>query len=258
MLQHADVDLALAVNYLPGCLCLAKAAGLAAWLCLLHAYDAQRALVGTLLALVLDRALAPQRIFDASAVLLWLMFGHCLHELALHAPGGARGPRALDYLFHAEWAAVSLWGLHRDAAAPRRASPAALAAALVHASLLAGLPAAPEGLDLRAVRYACFALLCVVWVYTVGLLRLRPAHAPLECAARFPAYFLPVLFAPAPLALGHANAAALVVAACLRGGGRAAPPSAAAPDPDPDPREETPEELERVFRAAQLARSARA
>ena len=251
-----DVDLALAVNYVPAGLCLLKAATLTVWLGMLHAYAAHRALVGTGLALLLDRAFAPQAIFDGSAALLSMFLGHAVHELRLGAAGGWRAPLAAQYLFHVAWAVGALWAHYRDASAPQRARPETLATALLLVAVLAALQADPEPADLRAARYACFALLCVSWVYTVGLLRVRAAHVPLDCAARFPVYFLPVLFAPAPIALCHANGAVLSATACLRALRQQAPAAAAAPPPDPDPRDESAEELERVFREAKAARAA--
>lgn len=275
--EPPSVDLSLAVNYLPGCVCLGKTALLAAWLCLLDAYAAHPGLLGTVLGVLLDRLAAPRRIFDANSVLLGVCAAHVSYALQRHCPHAWVPPEACFYLLHAAWLAFACWALWAELARLRAAECAArsrlsarelpklhLVAALM--ALVVFFPSPGEPLALRCGRYLGYACLCVVWVYGVAIARGR-LHAPHDSGVRFAVYFSPALYAPWPLAALHPALALLLGLSALNLGpsALAAPPAARAGGESPSPYEpagpaaqepgESLEELERVFRLAQQARA---
>ena len=230
--EAPGVDLSLAVNYLPGCVCLLKGCLLAAWLCALDAYAVHPGLFGTGLVLLLDRLTVPPRIFDGSSVLLGIFAAHAAYELQRHCPPAWGVPPALSFALHCEWVGFTSWTLWGDltrAAHPHRGRAAAAQghAALEfvggHMVLVAFFAAAPEPLALRASRYVTYAVLCVGWVYAVALARGRLAYGGGDCGARFTVYFAPALYAPPALCTLHS---VIVVLLCLSG---LAPPPPAAP-----------------------------
>jgi hypothetical protein len=265
--EPPGVDLTLAANYLPGCACIFKTFLLAAWLCVIEANDMYPALFGTGLALLYDRLAVPPRIFDGNSVLLGIFAAHVGHQLQLHEAHAWGLPVLLSYAVHCEWIGLSLWTLHCDlqrGQRPHRGSahaPASLEIACVHMALFAFFRAPPELLILRAGRYVSYTMLCVGWVYAIALGRGRLVHGGGDCGTRFTVYFAPALYAPPPLCSAHAGVVLLLTLStfyapfgqagkdCEAEGGGALPP-AAGQEP-----QESLEELERVFRMAQLARS---
>ena len=273
--EPPTVDLSLAVNYLPGCACLGKTCLLAGWLCLLDAYAAHPGLLGTVLAVLLDRLAAPRRIFDANSVLLGVCAAHVSYTLQRHCPHAWVPPAGAFYLLHAAWLGFACWALWTELArASLRAGECAArsraaARELPKLHLVSGLmalvvffPSPGEPPALRCGRYVGYACLCIAWVYAVAIARGR-LHAPHDCGVRFAVYFSPALYAPWPLAALHP---ACVLLLCLSGlapppppppprdCGEAASPYEPAGPAAPDPGESF-EELERVFRQAQQARA---
>lgn len=224
------VDLSLAVNYLPGCVCLLKSALLSAWLCALEAYAVHPGLFGTALLLLFDRLAAPPRIFDANGVLLGIFAAHAAHELQRHCAHAWGLPPLLAHALYWEWGAFTVWSIWTDLARGNHPRPhrshAALQLVGAHMALVAFFEAPAEPLLLRASRYLTYAVLCVGWVYAVALARGRLAHTGGDCGARFTLYFAPALYAPPAVCTVHS---ALIVLLCLS---TLAPPPPASPGKD--------------------------
>jgi disulfide bond formation protein DsbB len=267
--EASGVDLTLAVNYLPGVVCIAKTLTLTTWLCVLDAHEMYPALFGTGLALLFDRMSSPPRIFDGNSVLLGIFASHIGHKVQMHCHAWTMPP-LLSYGVYCEWIALSLWALHCDLQRGQRPhrgpphAPASLEIAGLHMTLFAFFRALSEPLLLRAGRYVSYTMLCVGWVYAVALGRGRLVHGGGDCGARFTVYFAPALYAPAPLCTLHAGVVLLLTLTALH-----QPPPQAAKDCEAPPGEPAPpppapgldpsesiEELERVFRAVQKDRGA--
>jgi hypothetical protein len=270
------VDLSLAVNYLPGCVCLAKSSLLSAWLCLLDTYAVYPGLFGTVLSVMLDRLGAPPRIFDGNSVLLAICAAHIAYTLQRHCPHAWVLPNPLYLALHCAWAAFAGWAGWGDLARGQRAKPheycargqalcqerRALELVTGFMGLIVFFLSPGEPLALRFTRYVGFTVLCIGWVYAVAIRHGRLQRAN-DCGARFAVYFSPALYAPPPLAALYALLVVLACLSCL------APPAPAPRDPEAGlPPEVQPsasaqdreslEELERVFRQAQQARAAAA
>lgn len=273
--EMPPVDLSLAVNYLPACLCLLKTGMLTALLLAIHGARAGPAYVTVVSLLLMDRLMHPAAIVDSSGVLLMVCGAHLVTEVRTSGVRYAL-PAAMQWVIGAEWAALAgclLWEVHGPAPGlPRlRRYHWGFALTLGHVSLLALLSAEEEARLALAARYLGFALLCLSWLYVMGVYRRRLVQQDSQ-GVHFATYFAPVLLlAPLPAML-YAAFCAGTVAAHLRSASPApahtvvACASPASPRPAPGPslpapallqdEDESPEEVERVYREALLRRGA--
>lgn len=200
------VDLALAVNYVPACLCLCKALVL---MLLLSAIQSGEEIRGgyILLAgmLYLDRLVMRNMIFDANAILLALYFAN------VHAAVRATSLRQAYPVFvsglHVCWAGMCLtllaepgkvrWWLERRAQASRVIpilfmTGVLVGTAYVHAPMETG--------GVRTCRALGFTLLAFAWIYLVGIHTHNGIEYLKETSCQFVARMAPVLYSPLWLA----------------------------------------------------------
>jgi hypothetical protein len=248
MREPPAVDLALAINYLPVCLCGLKAVALGFALCAARAADMQPSYVPLLLLLLLDRLFVPSRIFDANGLLLAIWGAHVVAEVQAHAAPPLPHPRLLHALLSCTWIALALRQLYVAHSRPPSHPRVALALVAAHIAALAFVPVTPEPHGVRLLRSTAFPLLAVGWLYSVGIYRHR--HVVPDSAVHALVHFAPVLFAHPYAAVAHA--AAIVLVGALQVASHAVPRQSeqAHGGPPSQPEEPPDEELERVFRQA--------
>lgn len=240
-MQDLNIDLRLAVNYLPACACALQSVALSFALCAVHSVRLLPAFVPVCMALVLHRA-SPRtlRIFDGSGVLFSIFLAHCVAAMQEFGAGWWNLWPPLFVALSVEWPAVAGYFLFYPPGKRSRLQ-ACLACACVHASAC-GFLHRPEGPEYRVVRLArdlAFAGLCLVWTYVVGIYRRRLARGPpdAESSSHFAAYFWPVLYVHAYAAAAYALACVVVVASQLRPADPA-PPQVAEPAQAPPPQQQ--------------------
>jgi hypothetical protein len=218
----APIDLSLAVNYLPAVACLAKTIIISATMALVRSEHAMAGFTGFALALNLDRVLTGERIFNGNAVLCMILFSWFLNHLRLDMPqGNAAGviisliwafcssclllePRRLTALVPLE-SGPGIWG-ESGHAGPRpghwrlrRLLPAAVNTALI--GLIALTRAEPELGSFKIARSCIFSLLCVTWVYVVGVWQRCIPSQQAVYTQNLLSRFCPVLFLAPVLAV---------------------------------------------------------
>lgn len=217
-MQDIGIDLRLAVNYLPACVCAIQSVALSFCLCALHSVRLLPAFVPVCLALVVDRVQPRSlRIFDGSAVLFSIFASHCVSAIQELGGGGLHLWPAVYFAFSLEWPCFAIYLLFRPPA-HRDFLRLCFSCACVRVSCFAFVHR-PEVSELRLVRVcrdAAFAGLCLFWTYAVGLYRRRLSRDPSESATHFAVYFWPVLFAHAYAAATFAFVALAVIIAQLR------------------------------------------
>ena len=200
------VDLALAVNYVPACLCLCKALVL---MLLLSAIQSGEEIRGGYIPLAgmlyLDRLVMRNMIFDANAILLALYFAN------VHAAVRATSLRQAYPVFvaglHLCWAGMCLtllaepgkvrWWLEKRAQASR------VVPVLFMVGVLAGtayVHAPMETGGVRTCRALGFTLLAFAWIYLVGIHAQNGIEYLKETSCQFVARLAPILYSPLWLA----------------------------------------------------------
>ena len=196
------VDLALAVNYVPACLCLCKALVLMLFLGAIPCGEELRGGYILLAAMLyLDRLVMRNMIFDANAILMALYFAN------VHAAVRATSPRQAYPVFvaglHLCWAGMCLtllaeprkvrWWLEGRAQASRVVPVAFMLLVLVGTAYV---HAPMESGGVRTCRALGFTLLAFAWIYLVGIHCQQGIEYLKENSCQFVARLAPVLYAP--------------------------------------------------------------
>jgi len=256
------VDLTLAVNYVPACVCLCKAIVLMLAISLIQPGDEVRSGFIPLAAMLyLDRLVMRNMIFDGNAILLALYFAN------VHAAVRTTSQRQAYVVFvaglHLCWAGLCLtllvdpsrvrWAWERRAQASRLVPVLLMlvilvATAHVHAPLETG--------GVRACRALAFTLLCFAWIYLVGIHSPNGIEYLKETSCQFVCRLAPVLYAPLWLAAAFVPAALAALACNNARHGQPADGDVQVTvvpgTPEPEPSQPSPEEMQlhELFRIA--------
>jgi len=204
------VDLRLAVNYVPACVCFFKSVVLLAVLCCIHTAGSAACYVPVALALVLDRLYSsPVAIFDGNGVLLSLFFAHVVNHLR---EGELRSQLEAYYVFIVSPLCPLLAVLAvLDVPIPfiRRGGLAGLFCEMAFfISAMAFMSIDSESYVVRILRGLVFVMLSFAWAYIIGIHQRRMAN-PLDSSVHFAVYFSPVLYIHGFLALAFSGVALL-------------------------------------------------
>ncbi len=218
-MQDLGIDLRLAVNYLPACVCALQSLALSFALCALHTVRLLPAFVAVGLALVVDRSSRPcfLRVFDGNSVLFSIFLSHCVAAMQELGSSVFHLWPVLHSVFSVEWPLISVYFLVNPLVR-RDHLRVCLCLACFRVSCCAFLyrPDSQELRLLRVGRDMAFAGLCLVWTYVVGIYRRRLTHQPTESATHFAVYFWPVLYAHVYSAAVYSCIALAVIVLQLR------------------------------------------
>lgn len=214
--MQENIDLRLAVNYLPGCICLGKTALALAFLAAVRVADFPPAYVLLVTQVALDRVQTCCRIMDSNAVVLCIVMAEMVQHLREAAdPWWALWPGA--------WYAVStVWAVFGACCMADMPGIARLRGAWRLAFVLTGLfvfamsmcRSPGEHWVARVARGLTFSLLCILWTYVVGIHH-RRLVSPRDSGIEFAVNFSPVLFVHNYVAMLFAAVALQVVIAGL-------------------------------------------
>jgi hypothetical protein len=219
-MQEGVVDLSLAVNYLPACVCVFESILLSLALCAVHAFRLTPAYVGIGLCLAVGRLMySHPRIMDKSSILLGIFLAHAVSEIQ-EGSGDSAGiwhPYFQGFI-SLEWPALAgyrlLLGAPKAAfSAGRRALHWEFAGACAHVAACAfhGSPA-PEPRGVRIARYMAFCLVSLCWMYVVGIFRRRVTQGVSDSTVYFAVYFWPVMYVHPYVAAAYSMAVLVSVA----------------------------------------------
>lgn len=200
------VDLSLAVNYVPACLCLCKALVLMLSLSAIQPGEEIRGgyipLAGML---YLDRLVMRNMIFDANAILLAVYFANV--HAAIRATSLRQAYSVLLTGLHLCWTGMCLtllaepgkvrWWLEKRAQASKIVPVLFMLGVLVGTSYVHA-PMEPGGV--RTGRALGFTLLSFVWIYLVGIHSQQGIEYLKDTSCQFVTRLAPILYAPLWLA----------------------------------------------------------
>ena len=201
-----NVDLTLAVNYLPACACLGKVILLLiTTLVLLPAHSTTGlTLVGGII--YMDRLITRNFIFDANAIVLTVFFSHIY--AVIRSQSKHQSYAFLVYGAHLSWAAACIVMIvepypGKSSSDIRtkfmRWSPPMLLVLMV--SVMTYFHAEMEPIGVMACRSLVFAVLAFAWVYVIGIHSAQCIEHLKESSYQFIARLAPILFSPLPVAM---------------------------------------------------------
>ena len=205
--ESMQIDLSLAINYLPAVECFTKTLLVALSVCLVNPAEHLGAFSVLFLSLTIDRAVSSGRIFDGNAILLSVLLSFFVNTLR----AGATAPAPVPPIASLIWSSFSvvlavepkpvqeffvLYGQSGGGRA-RQVLPAVINCFFV--GFLTFLPLPTENNTLRIAKSMCFCTLCILWVYIVTIWRNRPRNCVFfthALVARFSPllYFTPPFF----------------------------------------------------------------
>ena len=222
----AQIDLSLAINYLPALSCLLKTVLMASTLSVMHSAHMFGGATLFALSLNVDRIITGERIFNGNAILCMILFSWLLNYLRLGIqgdPGAAglvlsiwwqmmsmcllmepqrlRGMLALDSAGQGggSWSAPARIHVDPSKWQFQRAVPTVLNS--IGIGLIAFMRADAESASFKIGRSVVFAVLCITWVYVVGVWqRCGASHQPFYTQNML-SRFCPVLFVEPALAV---------------------------------------------------------
>jgi hypothetical protein len=207
------VDLALAVNYVPACLCLCKALLLMLVISVIQPGDEVRGGYVPLAAMLyLDRHLARNMIFDSNAILLALYFANihaCVRATSLRTSYSV-----FVYGLHLCWIGMCLTLLAEPSKVKwwfeKRVQASKLVPVVFMLVIIVGTAYVHTPLEpgvVRACRALAFTLLAFSWIYLVGIHSAHGIEYLKETSCQFVARLAPILYSPLWLAVLFAPAA---------------------------------------------------
>ena len=260
-----NVDLTLAVNYLPACECLGKMLIFMLWVAWIQPGGEVDAYISLASILYMDRLVTRNMIFDANAILLAVYFANVQAQLRAVSQHRAY-PVLVDCMF-VLWAMGSVVLIAEPMAVknalerrPRANKLGAVVLMLLIVPAIAHFHAPLETGGVRGCRAVAFTLLAFAWIYIVGIHTPHGIEYLKENSSQFVARLAPVLYTTLWIAVVFCLAAvAGLVMQYLRlvgqkGAGLESPPDMVVVEP-PRQEEADAEELFRMARMQSLART---
>lgn len=194
------VDLTLAVNYLPACMCLGKVLVCMLAIAVIPPGKEVDGLVALAAILYMDRMITRNIIFDANAILLAIFFANV--HAGIRALSTRHAYRVLVDCMFLFWTAGSVLLLAEPHMVKRTIERRPAAARIVPVILMLVImvamshvhePLEPGGI--RACRAVAFTLLAFAWIYIVGVHATTGIEYLKENSCQFVARLAPVLYA---------------------------------------------------------------
>jgi hypothetical protein len=260
-----EVDLRLAVNYLPACSCLCKVLVFMLLIGLVPpGHEARGGYIQLAAMLYIDRLHTRNMIFDANAILMAIYFANV--HAAVRATSGREAYSVLVWGLHLCWTGMCLtlitepsqvkWILEKRVQASKMVPVVFMMAVLVATSYI---HSPLEDPPVRACRALAFTLLAFAWVYVVGIHTPHGIEYLKETSCQFVVRLAPTLYSPIWLAVLFLPAAiaALALQHTRRHQQGIQPPLQmvqVVPSPEPVRTTETQEDLnlQELFRQAKM------
>ena len=195
-----NVDLSLAVNYLPACECLGKMLVFMLWVAWIQPGGEIDAYISMAAILYMDRLMTRNMIFDANAILLAVYFANVQAHLRAASQHRAY-PLLVDCMFLV-WAMGSVVLIAEPMAVrhalerrPRANKLGAVILMLLIVPAIAHFHAPLETGGARGCRAVAFTLLAFAWIYIVGIHTPHGIEYLKENSSQFVARLAPVLYA---------------------------------------------------------------
>jgi len=201
-----NVDLTLAVNYLPACACLGKVILLLLIMLVLLPAQSPVGLVLTAGIIYMDRLIIRNIIFDANAIILAVFFSHIY--AVVRAESTHRSYAFLMYGAHLSWAGACIVlilepfptkSLTDARTRLLRWAPPLLMVLMV--SVMTYFHADLEPMGVIACRSIVFTVLAFAWIYIIGIHTTQCIEKLRESSYQFISRLAPVLFSPLPVAM---------------------------------------------------------
>lgn len=201
-----QVDLSLAINYLPACLCLSKLFLFLLAITVVPHSEEIGGLSIVAMALCIDRVLTKNLIFDSNAILMAVYFANVIQLVRHHQPND-RMP-FVHIMVHCGWIVCCLYlivePIHFKRFFEKRhrlynVIPALLM--FISVGCLVFIHAEREHGSGVVARGMTFAMLCIAWVYIVGVRQCQNIDMIREQSSHFIGRFAPTLYSPPWLAV---------------------------------------------------------
>lgn len=254
-MHELEVDLSLAVNYVPACLTLCKCALVLLLLELFHIWELQGGVIMVFLLLCLDRLCIKQVIFDGNIILCclclasatqWVQKTHT-HHLHFLNHGGWQGLAYVWIIF-----AIYVQTAYDNINHFRMRVYFFITCIFISVATLVDYDPLETPLQ-HAVRGFAFCIVSLLWMYVVGIYK-RTMVKPADSGIYFVIYFSICLFIPAMPAVIYYTIVVFVVAwkVFVHAATSAQPPVSVCKDPEhiPEKKDHELEELQVLLRQA--------
>ena len=201
-----QVDLTLAINYIPACACVIKTMAI---LMIINIISAGHEIGGYTIicsVLYLDRLFTYNNIFDGNSILIAVFFSNVINSVRATNTHNAM-PFAL-FMVNMTWTACCVYMIieppHLKRIFERRhrmyhAMPAILMVSMISSMLLFHME--PDSPGVKITRGLSFTILALAWIYIVGVHQTHGIDQLKETSAHFISKFAPLLYSPEWIAL---------------------------------------------------------
>lgn len=201
-----QVDLKLAINYIPACACLIKTTAILMIIGIIHPGHEIGGYTILCSVLYLDRLFTYNYIFDGNSILLAVFFSNVVNTVKTTNSQDAM-PFAL-FLVNMAWISCCIYMIieppHLKRIFERKhrmyhAMPAILMVSMITSMLMFHMDA--ESAGMKIARGVSFAILSLAWIYIVGIHQSHGIDHLKETSAHFISKFAPLLYSPHWIAL---------------------------------------------------------
>jgi len=196
-----QVDLSLAINYIPACTCLAKM--VIFMTCVIPIHQGEEIGVFSILSFILymDRLVCHNIIFDSNSILLAVFFSN-VHQLVRSVAPTSNVIFPI-ILLHIIWCGFCIMLLVEPPLLSRwidrKGRAYTLIPPLIMVLVLTCLTFVREDTEIALIKFCraiAFSLLCLIWIYLVGVNNTHSIEYLKDTSSQFISRMAPVLYSP--------------------------------------------------------------
>ena len=196
-----QVDLSLAINYLPACTCLSKMVGFMTLMILIHPGVEIEFYPIIAFILYMDRLVSHNIIFDSNSILLAVFFSNAHQLVRSMAPVANWGFPV--FVLHIMWVGLCTILIVEPPFIvrwmERKSKWYTLIPSLVMVVVLSFLTFIKDDIDSPLIKFCraiAFNLLCLIWIYLIGVNNTHSIEYLKDTSAQFISRMAPVLYSP--------------------------------------------------------------